>query len=563
MYDAFTKLLNMSLTASVMILAIIVFRFCLKRIPRKYICVLWGLVAIRLICPISISSAFSVFNLTNMETSATGQIEYFRYSGHTEKPEVVFETPSLFVSEQTDNEVSTTKHTSDLYLPTIISLWFIGVVAMLGYALVSFLRLRKEVSASIRRQKNVYVCDEIKTPFIFGIVRPKIYLPTGMGEQTEQNVLAHERAHLERHDHWWKPFGFFLLSVYWFNPLMWVAYILLCRDIEVACDEKVVAQMDQEGIVGYSKALLECAMQRRLITICPLAFGEEGAKQRIRTILNYKKPAFWVVVLATIAIVGVGVFFLTNPLAKKGEPFIVATYEHESNTGGYYVFISHYEMSDGTWRTDTGTYKYRLIIEGKQGPQQKQHDYVFLSNIKEISYEKAMMASGFSSYMADYFDEATAKFVGFRTENNMPYTFEIIGNAEEASEHARLSCKDENGKLIWEYVSEEVYVSELDVIQDIGLFNQGYVFIADGKVYCIETRGENAGTVKWVNTDFSGASARSFWSKEKNILYLSGYYGPDLMAIDLTTGVTKARYDKLDNVDVLGANPDDFNYLLE
>lgn len=586
MYDIFTRLLNMSLTASVMILAIIIFRFCLKKIPRKYICVLWGLVAIRLICPISISSALSVFNLTSLETNETGQIEYFQYTGHTEKPEVVFQTPNLFVSEQETNPVSVTKHTSDLYLPTIVSLWLIGVVAMLGYSLISYLRLRKEVSASIRRQGNVYVCDEIKTPFILGIVNPRIYLPTGMAQNTEQHVLAHEKAHIERHDHWWKPVGFLLLSVYWFNPLMWVAYILLCRDIEVACDEKVIEKMDRDGIVGYSMALLECAAQRKLITVCPLAFGEEGAKQRIKTILDYKKPAFWVVLLAVLAVVVAGVLFLTNPLTEKEEVHsepentdysvkessseqdmkqeevsIVATYEHESDAAGYYVLISHYEMSDGTWRTDTGAYKYRLIIEGTQGSQQKKFDYIYLSNIEEISYHEAMMASGLSSYMPDYFDEATAKFVGFRTENNNPYTFEIISNAEEASEHARLSCQDENGNLLWEYSSDEVYVSELDVIQDIGLFDQGYVFLAGGKVYCIETRGKNAGTVKWVNIRFKGASACHLRSEETpNILYLVGYYGPDLMAIDLNTGVTKGRYDKLDYSEIPDADPDEFIY---
>lgn len=202
-----------------------------------------------------------------------------------------------------------------LYVWTYLAgwVWLIGLAAMLLYALVSYLRLRRRVSASIPLRENIYVCDEVPSPFILGIVRPRIYLPSVLDEAQRGSVLSHERAHLARRDHWWKPLGFALLAVYWFNPLLWLAYTLLCRDIELACDERVLRGMDAGQVKDYSSALLACSVPRRMIAACPLAFGEVGVGARVKNALRYKKPAFWIVAASVIVCIVVAVCFLTNP----------------------------------------------------------------------------------------------------------------------------------------------------------------------------------------------------------------------------------------------------------
>lgn len=313
MYEVFAKLLNMSLTASILVLIVIILRFAIKRAPRKYICILWALVALRLICPFSISSSVSAYNILHQDTISNGRIEYFEYNGKTEKPQLTFEVPALVNDNISPDSMTVGTQTSGLYMPTLVYIWVIGVIGMLAYAVVSFAHLRKEVRASIEKEVNIFMCDDINSPFILGIIRPRIYLPSGISEEVKENVIAHERAHIKRLDYIWKPLGFVLLSVYWFNPVMWIAYIFLCKDIETACDEKVISKMDKNHIASYSQALLVCASQRRMITACPIAFGETDVKGRIRKVLNYKKPAFWIIIASIIVCIIVGICFLTNP----------------------------------------------------------------------------------------------------------------------------------------------------------------------------------------------------------------------------------------------------------
>ena len=208
-----------------------------------------------------------------------------------------------------------TASVNPLYVWTEIAgwVWLIGLGAMLLYALVSYLRLRRRVSVSLPIRDRIYLCDAISSPFILGVVKPRIYLPSGLDEVQRQNVLSHERAHLARRDHWWKPLGFALLAVYWFNPVLWLAYTLLCRDIELACDERVIRTMDESAVKTYSTVLLACSMPRKAVITCPLAFGEVGVKERVRNALHYKKPAFWVVAASVAVCVVVAVCFLTNP----------------------------------------------------------------------------------------------------------------------------------------------------------------------------------------------------------------------------------------------------------
>ena len=182
------------------------------------------------------------------------------------------------------------------------------------YTLISYWRLQRKVSEAVILRENIFQSENVGSPFVLGIIKPRIYLPYNMDEQDLEHVVAHERAHIRRKDHLWKPLGFLLLTIHWFNPLMWLAYVLLCRDIELACDEKVIQELGNEQRANYSQALVACSVNRRMIAACPLAFGEVGVKERVKSVLNYKKPAFWVIVASVIACVVVAVCFLTNPI---------------------------------------------------------------------------------------------------------------------------------------------------------------------------------------------------------------------------------------------------------
>ena len=311
MSGIFLKLLNLSISASWLVLAVLALRLVLRRAPKWVNVLLWGMVALRLMLPFSIESALSLIP-----------------SAETLSPEVVrFDPAPTITSGVTiiDNAVNPSLRESfaaaplasvnPLYVWTYLAgwVWLIGLAAMLLYALVSYLRLRRRVSASIPLRENIYVCDEVPSPFILGIVHPRIYLPSALDEAQRGSVLSHERAHLARRDHWWKPLGFALLAVYWFNPLLWLAYTLLCRDIELACDERALCGMDAGQIKDYSSALLACSVPRRMIAACPLAFGEVGVGARVKNALRYKKPAFWVVAVSVVVCTVVAVCFLTNP----------------------------------------------------------------------------------------------------------------------------------------------------------------------------------------------------------------------------------------------------------
>ena len=327
MSGIFLKLLNLSISASWLVLVVLALRLVLKRAPKWVNVLLWGMVALRLMLPFSIESALSLIP-----------------SAETLSPEVVRFDPAPTITsgvEFIDNAVNPSLSESfaaaplasvnPLYVWTYLAgwVWLIGLAAMLLYALVSYLRLRRRVSASIPLRENIYVCDEVPSPFILGIVRPRIYLPSALDETQRGSVLSHERAHLARRDHWWKPLGYALLAVYWFNPLLWLAYTLLCRDIELACDERVLRGMDAGQVKDYSSALLACSVPRRMLAACPLAFGEVGVGARVKNALRYKKPAFWVVAASVIVCIVVAVCFLTNPRTDTDAAGLVGFYREQ------------------------------------------------------------------------------------------------------------------------------------------------------------------------------------------------------------------------------------------
>ncbi len=310
MSAVFLKVLNMSITASWLILAVVLTRLILKKAPKWIPCLLWGLVAIRLICPFSFESVLSLIpSSETIPVNIAEQHEPAITSGIT----IVNEAVNPVVAESFTPAPTDSANPLQIVIPVAAIIWIAGIVIMLAYALISYLKLKKTVSVCVPVGERLLACDEVKAPFILGVFRPVIYVPSSMSGKTLAHVIRHEKAHLQRHDHWWKPLGFLLLSVYWFNPLCWIAYILLCRDIEMACDEKVIRDMDKDDMAAYSQALLDCSFPRKRIAACPLAFGEVGVKERIKGVLNYKKPAFWIIVVAVAACVVTGVCFLTNP----------------------------------------------------------------------------------------------------------------------------------------------------------------------------------------------------------------------------------------------------------
>lgn len=311
MNELFLKIINMSISASWLILAVLILRLVLKKAPKWVNVLLWGIVAVRLICPLSFESALSLIPSSetiplDIEMAAKPTID----SGVPAINSVVNPVLSSFAPPQ---HVLTSANPLQIWIPILNIIWLIGVGALLLYTAVSYWRLCRKVDTAVRYKGNIFQSENVSSPFVLGIIKPRIYLPFNMNGQDLEHVVAHEQAHIRRKDHWWKPLGFLLLTIHWFNPLMWLAYVLLCRDIELACDEKVIKELGNEQGADYMQALVACSVNRRMIAACPLAFGEVGVKERVKSVMNYKKPAFWVIIIAVIICVGVAACFLTNP----------------------------------------------------------------------------------------------------------------------------------------------------------------------------------------------------------------------------------------------------------
>lgn len=310
MENVFLKIFNMSITAGWIALAVMLLRLPLKKAPKWIMGVLWAFVALRLVLPISFESVLSLIPSTQtLPQNFTNSPAPVINSGIPMLNSTINPVISQSLAPAPDASTNPTQIIS--FVASVI--WIIGMVCMILYMLISFIVLKLKVRESIKLDKTVRVCDRIPSSFVLGVIFPKIYIPSNLGEEDMCYVMEHEKAHIRRGDHLWKPLGFLLLSVYWFNPILWVAYILMCRDIELACDEKVIAKLGESTKKAYSEALINCSAPRRLVTACPLAFGEIGVKERIKRVLNYKKPAFWIIILAIVSCAVVAICFLTNP----------------------------------------------------------------------------------------------------------------------------------------------------------------------------------------------------------------------------------------------------------
>lgn len=313
----FLRVVNLSIAAGWLVLAVLILRLVLHKAPKWTRLLLWAVVALRLLCPISVETVWSL--LPSAETVPL-DMERTTFPAITSGVEFFDRMINSAIQQSAAPSPSDSVNPMQIMVPILAILWLIGLTSMLLYAAGSYMRLRRWIATAVRIRDNVYESEFVSAPFVLGLTRPKIYVPFGLMEPDLTHVLAHENAHIVRRDHWWKPLGFLLLSIYWFQPLLWIAYVLLSRDLELACDEHVIEKMNAEGRANYTQALVRCSVHRQPFTACPLAFGEVGVKERVRAVLRYEKPTLWLLILAVLASIAVAVCFLTGPKTARTFP---------------------------------------------------------------------------------------------------------------------------------------------------------------------------------------------------------------------------------------------------
>ena len=438
MDDVFLKLVNLSISASWLILAVLVLRVVLKKAPKWVMPLLWGVVALRLVCLFSIESALSL--IPSAETIPSEIVTETREPVLYEQATLdIVTNPTLPPAAEVPVGVSRQQAQVDFNIYSV--LWLAGMAALLVHALVSAGKLKKKLATAILLRDNIYESEFVDSPFVFGVVKPNIYLPMHMDEGTAAHVIAHERAHLARRDHWWKVLGYLVLALHWFNPLVWVAYILFCRDIELACDERVVKGLDGAARADYSQALLSCAAPKRAVAACPLAFGEGNIKTRVKSALHYKKPAFWVAAAAVLAVVIVAVCFLTNPKSDINAETLLGTSRGE---------ITRISVKMG--EADSGE-EYRMSTEEIK---------TVLSLLDAAEYECLGSASAMQEcYARLYFESAAGE------RELMLSQGEVLANPIKGNQKAQLYGLRSGGMVLKNYVKWCVDRNDPTVPEDI------------------------------------------------------------------------------------------------
>ena len=438
MDDVFLKLVNLSISASWLILAVLVLRFVLKKAPKWVMPLLWGVVALRLVCLFSIESALSL--IPSAETIPSEIVTETREPVLYEQATLdIVTNPTLPSAAEVPVGVSRQQAQMDFNIYSV--LWLAGMAALLVHALVSAGKLKRKLVTAILLRDHIYESEFVDSPFVFGVVKPNIYLPMHMDEETAAHVIAHERAHLARRDHWWKVLGYLVLALHWFNPLVWVAYILFCRDIELACDEKVVKGLDGAARADYSQALLSCAAPKRAIAACPLAFGEGNIKTRVKSALHYKKPAFWVAAAAVLAVVIMAVCFLTNPRSDIDAETLLGTSRGE---------ITRISVKMG--EADSGE-EYRMSTEEIK---------TVLSLLDAAEYERLGSASAMQEcYARLYFEGAAGE------RELMLSQGEVLANPIKGNQKAQLYGLRSGGTVLKNYVKWCVDRNDPTVPEDI------------------------------------------------------------------------------------------------
>lgn len=452
MEGIFIKLLNNSLAASWLVLAVLLLRPLLKKAPKNISCLLWGLVGLRLILPVRLKSAFS---LIPSAMTVSPDIVYAKSPVIDSGISSLNRAINPVISETFRAVPHTSANPLQIWLFIAAVLWLCGAAALLLYSLISYLRLKKGVAAAVVLEDDVRQCAGISSPFVLGLFRPRIYLPTGLSEEDTPFVLAHERAHIKRRDHWLKFLGFLLLSFYWFNPLLWAAYALLCRDIELACDEAVLRSQGAGIKKAYSAALLHCSVSRRRVAACPVAFGEAGIKQRIKSVLRYKKPALWSVIAAGSVCAVLALCFLTDPaglrLDLEENPISAAEsvdlrlsepYEREMSPAQLEELSSRLRLLSGSRKSaqyEGMTSVYTITVSLKDGEDLLINGYSANKDIIDIQYKGTRYVSedaDFNAYVNRFCigaDTEEARRKG--SDIYLPYSIdELEAMAPEAAE---------------------------------------------------------------------------------------------------------------------------------
>ncbi|MBP3398334.1 MAG: hypothetical protein J6K75_01120 [Erysipelotrichaceae bacterium] len=390
MKELFIQIVNMSITASWLVLVIALIRLVFKKAPKSMICFLWLFVAIRLIVPFSFESALSLIPSTQVIPDEIIEV--------TPNPSVNVQLPLNGLGNETQIVIPNQDTNSNVSNPSVEQnvpvqneiqwleilpwCWICGILMMAGYAAYSYQKIVRQVQISINKEENIWICDDLSSPFILGVLNPRIYVPSYLSETEIKYVLAHEKAHLRRFDHLWKPLGYSLLSVYWFNPVIWAAYILLCSDIELACDEKVIKTLGDDNKIEYSRTLLSCSVPRNMILACPLAFGEVSVKQRVKSVLNYKKPAFWVLVVALVICLCIPVFFLSD--SEEPFPGTLTVQQLKDDQKSFELTLPEdmeliYEMTLMEYEKDnwgTMQFEYRFEVQGSIYEVNTEENYI-------------------------------------------------------------------------------------------------------------------------------------------------------------------------------------------
>lgn len=481
----FLSLLNRGIAAGWLILAVLALRLLLKKAPKWLSCVLWGIAAVRLICPFSFESAFSL--IPSGETLSRTTVMYAQRPEITSGVSILNRTLNPVIQDAFAPSPGASVNPLQVWMFFGGILWVIGLTVLILYALASFWRLYVRLRESIPIEENVRLCDGVESPFILGIVRPRIYLPSDLMKEEMKYVLAHERAHLKRRDHWWKLLGYLVAAVYWFHPLVWAAYILFCRDMELACDEKVIKGMDMEGKKAYSHALVTCSVSKRRGMICPVAFGEIGVKERVKAVLGYRKPAFWLILAAIFACAVVAVCFLTNP---REDTYKVGITIPAGSEGGIYYSdeeISPYGNRITLW-ADEGLSDTEVVLmpSGVENEQTAASEYmtpgmpVRIKAEKDVWYRIGVNVSNPAKEDKKVYVRAEGVQIRIAsgTEENVKYDIipMIMAGGKYYYDTGRISSRTDRRKEMDGEITSSVDGSEKPIENNQSNFGSGYPY---------------------------------------------------------------------------------------
>ncbi len=476
MDEVMIRLFNMSLTAVWLILAVIVLRLILKKAPKYINLIMWTLVGLRLVCPFTFESTLSIVPSAepipqDIYSSVIPRVDTGIDSVNQVVNSVIFTARSTPVSVELD-DIDYLEAFLDL-LPLV---WLVGIVILLVYSFICFFMLRRKVKVCIRFKDNIYLCDNIKTPFILGIFRPKIYLPSDIENDEINCVIAHEKSHIARLDHLWKPLGFVILCIHWFNPFVWLAYSLFCRDIEYACDEKTLKKMGTDEKKAYSETLLALSSPKYKMAACPLAFGETGVKGRIKSVLSYKKPALWIIIVAVVALVAVAVGFMTNPvnLLSDGIYYVDEYYmitprysenEESMNSALDYGLDKTYFKISGEWFSKTnnnGTFGKYLLMKYTEKQKNAEIEEILKKLPDELAKKRIRSVCGSDTQLFIVFSNGVCVGAGLTKDSDGKYTVNSVFRLSDKP-HETLPVTDINP----DYLEKNAFTNNEDVEIDI------------------------------------------------------------------------------------------------